>query len=89
MNIRHYIKENVYVYFAYETWDGWDKFGNYDEALPFNLDDDGEPLQLFLCGYLVNDYNGTCERILEKRLCRKPTYSQAKSFILACYDCVA
>lgn len=86
MNIKHLISRDVYVYFAYET-DDFDQFGNYHDAKSWNNDSNGT---IHLCGYLVNESYGTNECILAKNLYgKKPTYSEVKSFILACYDCVA
>lgn len=90
MKAKTYIKPNVYVYFAYETYDGWDKFGKYKDAKDFNVDDYGQPLPLYLCGYLVNEYYGSDEKINEKMIIHhQPTISEIKQFITNCYDCVA
>lgn len=89
MKAKTEINKGIYVFFAYETYDGWDKFGSYNDAVSFNLDENNKPLPLYLCGYLVNEYYGSCEKILELELKgKRPTISKVKEFMRSCYKCL-
>lgn len=64
---------NCKVYFAYESYDGWEKFGNYPGG------------ECYLTGYAYSPYYNCTERIDEKFINKRPTISEVKEFIKHCF----
>lgn len=84
MNILTKIKPQVYVYFAYEDYDGYTKYSNYEDAKKTS---GGYPV--YLTGYCFNSFYNCSERIHEIELKdRKPTISEVKKLIRDCYNCM-
>lgn len=79
MKIHTKIKNNVYVFFAYET-DDCMQYGDYFTARVWDCN--GTP---YLTGYCYNSYYGCTERIHDMKLKAKPTISQVKKFMKDCY----